>query len=320
MEEFSAISLEEPVPHIEGFEVVGSYESTCMGRTHGEDTNDKGSSDICDNCLSVPWEKFGASDDPGSFSAREPFMAWKYIVPEGRSWPGNSVCRICRFLRELLTNYGCDSTTCIRKLYGGWDGEKPFRITFIKHDEIEDRDHSSSGDSGDEQGCCDEDEFWTDDSQDNDYQEDSENDSLTLWSDSEDGWLTFSIPSFFATFLEVEAFQSAMKGYKPTDADFGLVRSWLDECNRMHGESCRLRNRTYVRNLKVIDCSKRTIISVPPDCPYVALSYVWGPPSAQPSLKGLDLPSLLPQTIEDSINVTRELGFKHIWIDRYVSH
>ncbi|KAF3036966.1 hypothetical protein E8E12_007907 [Didymella heteroderae] len=145
----------------------------------------------------------------------------------------------------------------------------------------------------------------------------SDDSSYTIWEDDEDAYHTFSMPSFFATSLEVEEFQIAMRGYKPTNADLGIVRSWLDECHAMHVEKCHLQNRQYVRDLKVIDCAKRAIVPAPPDCPFVALSYVWGSPSAQPDLTSPGVTTKLPQTIEDSITVTLELGFTYLWIDRY---
>jgi hypothetical protein len=77
--------------------------------------------DICDTCLDVPWESFGTLDDPASFTEREVFMSWKYIVPDGTIWPGSSSCRICRFLRNLLADHGFDITIPVKKLRGGWD-------------------------------------------------------------------------------------------------------------------------------------------------------------------------------------------------------
>ena len=279
---------------------------------------------VCDDCLAVPWENFGTSDDPASFTKRDPFAAWKYIVPTGRSWPSTSTCRICSFLRELLADYGHDSAVSIRKLRGGWDGEKPFRTTFLELDQEEEGNVDSDSDSSQDErdtsalvskndDTCDGDDIEAPD-------EGSDDDSYTIWEDDDDAYHTFSIPSFFATSLEVEEFQVAMRGYKPTDADLGVIESWLSECNTLHIEGCRTQNRQYVNNLKVIDCAKRAIVPAPPDCSFVALSYVWGPPSAQPDLTTSELDMILPPTIEDSITVTQELGFTYLWIDRYVSN
>jgi hypothetical protein len=53
-------------------------------------------------------------------------------------------------------------------------------------------------------------------------------------------------------------------------------------------------------------------------CAYVALSYVWGPPSKDDAEYVFpNLPAQLPPTIEDAIKVTKRLGIQYLWIDRY---
>ena len=56
---------------------------------------------------------------------------------------------------------------------------------------------------------------------------------------------------------------------------------------------------------------------------YVALSYCWGQAmrgstttrsNIASRVKGIDL-HMLPKTIQDSVRVTRELGFRHLWVD-----
>ncbi|KAF3038880.1 hypothetical protein E8E11_000811 [Didymella keratinophila] len=293
-----------------------------LGKCHDEASKDIDSrvDSVCDDCLAVPWENFGTSDHPASFTKREPFAAWKYIAPAARTWPSTSTCRICSFLRDLLLAYGYESTTSIRKLRGGWDGEKPFRMTFLElsQEEEENMDSDSSEDERDTSVLASKNDSMCDgDNIEGSDRESDDDDSYTIWEDDDDAYHTFSIPSFFATSLEVNDFQLAMSGYKPTDADLGVIKSWLSECNTVHVKKCRPQNRNYVRNLKVIDCAKRAIVSAPPDCSFVALSYVWGPPSAQPDLTSIKLNIVLLPTIEDSITVTQELGFTYLWIDRY---
>jgi hypothetical protein len=55
------------------------------------------------------------------------------------------------------------------------------------------------------------------------------------------------------------------------------------------------------------------------DCQYVALSYVWGDLEPGPSVEHGILPAQLPRTIEDSILATRLLGYRYLWIDKYVT-
>ncbi|KAF2249688.1 HET-domain-containing protein, partial [Trematosphaeria pertusa] len=69
--------------------------------------------------------------------------------------------------------------------------------------------------------------------------------------------------------------------------------------------------------LKAIDCEERKVVRAPGDCNFVALSYVWGDSSTISPFSGVILPQNLPATIEDSIQVARQLGYRFLWVDRY---
>jgi hypothetical protein len=114
----------------------------------------------------------------------------------------------------------------VRKLRGGWDGEEPFRMTFLELDQEGEKnmgldcsqdecDTSSLASKNDD--VCDGDDIEGSD-------EESDDDSFTIWEDDYDAYHTFSIPSFFAISLEVQDFQFAMRGYKPTDTDLAMLR------------------------------------------------------------------------------------------------
>lgn len=68
--------------------------------------------------------------------------------------------------------------------------------------------------------------------------------------------------------------------------------------------------------LKVIKVSSRTVIKAPAECRYVALSYVWG---SQPDVSPILHLRRPPPLIEDAISVTIAMGYKYLWIDKYVS-
>ena len=95
----------------------------------------------------------------------------------------------------------------------------------------------------------------------------------------------------------------------PIDTDKFLdgVKAWLAEC--LVGEE----QPSIPKQMKVIDCVERRIVPAPLDCVYIALSYVWGTNQACPSLE-----EKLPQTIEDSITTVLHLGYRYLWVDRYV--
>jgi hypothetical protein len=106
--------------------------------------------------------------------------------------------------------------------------------------------------------------------------------------------------------------------------DLGVVKLWLDNCLDTHPDRCRPSG-TQADDLHVIDCSTRRIIAHPSGTAYVTLSYVWGQVARQHSevfsaAQAMDersLPSHTPQTVEDALQVTLQLGYKYLWVDKY---
>ncbi|KAJ9607889.1 hypothetical protein H2200_007968 [Cladophialophora chaetospira] len=102
--------------------------------------------------------------------------------------------------------------------------------------------------------------------------------------------------------------------------DYSSIQSWLSECRLHHGETCSFKSTEDLPSLRLIDC-----LSVPPrvvEAPalheYVALSYVWGSGAVGSQFSGDTLIwSLLPRTIRDAMTVTRKLGYRYLWVDRY---
>ncbi|EGN96376.1 hypothetical protein SERLA73DRAFT_39921, partial [Serpula lacrymans var. lacrymans S7.3] len=112
--------------------------------------------------------------------------------------------------------------------------------------------------------------------------------------------------------------------------DIGLVKKWLDLCEREHGDVCesvwwRGSDKNLPKGVRMLDVTCMSIVHAPPGCRYVALSYLWGGMGAeywttQANLKqrgvsgGLDMSSL-PGTITDSIQLVRQLGERYLWVD-----
>ncbi|KAH7399683.1 hypothetical protein BKA66DRAFT_406996 [Pyrenochaeta sp. MPI-SDFR-AT-0127] len=91
-------------------------------------------------------------------------------------------------------------------------------------------------------------------------------------------------------------------------ADFGLIRSWLNRCRCLHSNCARRKpNVETLEGFRVIDCrtSPLEIIDRPWSERYVALSYVWGNSS-----------SGWAPTILDAVEVTKRLGERYLWVDR----
>jgi len=100
--------------------------------------------------------------------------------------------------------------------------------------------------------------------------------------------------------------------------DFEEIKRWIRKCDDEHGEACKLSSTASVKQLRVIDCVERVIVPAPVDCKFVALSYVWGQNKASRE-DDAETPKVLPKTIVDAQDVTKRLGYRYLWIDRYVS-
>jgi hypothetical protein len=109
---------------------------------------------------------------------------------------------------------------------------------------------------------------------------------------------------------------SEIREFFPRKLDFSLIKSWINSCEIRHGTKC-APVQCSLSNLQVIDCARRIVVVAPAQCQYVALSYVWGP-NTQPLANKFDLSQILPETIEDSIRLTQALGYRYLWVDRYV--
>lgn len=99
--------------------------------------------------------------------------------------------------------------------------------------------------------------------------------------------------------------------------DFSFLRDVVRFCSDEH--RCCFRGTSSLDNvprLKVIDVTTRTVIQAPDKCEYIALSYVWGTGAYGSSYRDdLEHP---PQIIEDAMFVTSSLGYRYLWVDKYV--
>lgn len=79
-----------------------------------------------------------------------------------------------------------------------------------------------------------------------------------------------------------------------------------------------------------IDCDSGKLVSPPSSCAYAALSYVWGAISSAEQVEHdtsicnsgtnqsyLALDERAPRVVQDAITVTKELGLKYLWVDKY---
>ncbi len=110
--------------------------------------------------------------------------------------------------------------------------------------------------------------------------------------------------------------------------DYSLFRKWIAYCKENHKWTCHNQDRPLqgwtTSSLKLIDCKTGKITRASRDAQYVALSYVWGHgrtselPHVDKNVddSGLEISSL-PTTIQDAIEVTLNIGFRYLWVDKY---
>lgn len=108
---------------------------------------------------------------------------------------------------------------------------------------------------------------------------------------------------------------------------YGYLANWLDACATNHNHICiQAKKPKSPLQLYALDCLTKAIVPLRPDDKYVALSYVWGEAAdlaQSPLLPSGDAPvstlplSEFPLTIKDSIEITRNTGYRYLWVDRY---
>ncbi|KAK4228679.1 heterokaryon incompatibility protein 6 [Podospora fimiseda] len=113
-----------------------------------------------------------------------------------------------------------------------------------------------------------------------------------------------------------------------SDEGIEQVRKWIRDCNERHGNACRPSTQGRLPS-RVIDVSGGETLtlcetdgSVSSDLKYAALSYCWGGhqefQTATESLsnrRGGFSVTDLPQTIQDAVKITQEIGIQYIWVD-----
>lgn len=108
----------------------------------------------------------------------------------------------------------------------------------------------------------------------------------------------------------------------PDRFDASVASGWLRYCERNHTSQCGTWINYSITGLRLIDCTTRSIVDAERNCPFVALSYVWGSPGAidttvQREDNMLLLPEQLSPVVADAISVTVALGFQYLWVDKF---
>lgn len=95
--------------------------------------------------------------------------------------------------------------------------------------------------------------------------------------------------------------------------DFVQMKEWLNVCDQLHASHCSVEDPgSNVENMHLIDCTTGKVNKAGKHEVYVALSYVWGQQGGSKMASGE-----YPQTIQDAIIATRQLGYSRLWVDQY---
>jgi hypothetical protein len=118
-----------------------------------------------------------------------------------------------------------------------------------------------------------------------------------------------------------ESFSSLLPSQPwPGTINYEQIKSWVTYCNKNHNDTCTSKEKIQLQPFKVIDCISHQSgepikpVSLPTNQEYAALSYVWG----EDDKKQSGVSESTAPVINDSIEVTKRLGYKYLWVDRHV--
>ncbi|OAL44861.1 HET-domain-containing protein, partial [Pyrenochaeta sp. DS3sAY3a] len=118
--------------------------------------------------------------------------------------------------------------------------------------------------------------------------------------------------------LPSEGVQDTFSGRPVGDTiEWKGIHEWLEFCDKTHGDECHQPTTENNLRLSFIDCSSGIVIHNEPATSYVTLSYMWADADHDSSSPDYTLPQDLPRVIDDAITVTKNLGFRYLWVDRY---
>lgn len=102
----------------------------------------------------------------------------------------------------------------------------------------------------------------------------------------------------------------------PEKYDQNFVRDSTSYCSANHLSTCQPHIIGAPDFFRLIDCKAQQVIEAQPGCEYLALSYVWGT-KTRTSIGRLGDLENCPKVIIDSMDVTLNLSFRYLWVDRY---
>jgi hypothetical protein len=122
------------------------------------------------------------------------------------------------------------------------------------------------------------------------------------------------------SYTDRHAYSLRVRSIDARAIDFNILRDWVQLCVQ-HKRICIQdeSSTSSLKDMKLIDCELRQIVPALSSHKYSALSYVWGTSKSGNEDQCVNdiLPTTLPRTIEDAMSITKVLGLRYLWIDRY---
>ncbi|KAF2241542.1 HET-domain-containing protein, partial [Trematosphaeria pertusa] len=108
--------------------------------------------------------------------------------------------------------------------------------------------------------------------------------------------------------------------------DFDVVKGWIAACTTERGSKCNGHENGRSRARRLIDVEKSCIVDGSTVKEYLSLSYVWGMAAQFMLTKDVvedstnedffrSLGTKIPQSIRDAMQVCRNIGVRHLWVD-----
>lgn len=112
-------------------------------------------------------------------------------------------------------------------------------------------------------------------------------------------------------------YQFQVQKVQPRAADFGQIRKWLHICLEKHSDTCTTKYGDPRAKLECIDidnCEGMRPTTIGNEEQYLALSYVC---AEAEDVVSHHLSQNVSRSVQDAMAVTRALGFRYLWIDKY---
>ncbi|KAK2599673.1 hypothetical protein N8I77_011407 [Diaporthe amygdali] len=236
---------------------------------------------LCDECRAVDWHSLPALASDGLLEDKNMTLRFVDATVEELK---NSSCRICAIL-STIKDHSLDGRRCVLKAF-------PLSRHFTHHGPALSRTFRFKFSAPDSASRC---------------------PVLDITEEKDRRQNCFSLRSLAVVRLDDFEFRTIA----PNSIDYSKLKDLVKTCQEEHKRCSAAESRPNVLGLEVIDTKIQEVIKAPEQCKYLALSYVWGKQSGDSSVHDIQNS---PLVIKDAISVTNSMGYRYLWVDRYVSH